>query len=665
MQTPNNAGVIEACDTAENNGVACDPAYGESCTYCAADCSEVLTVDATAFCGNGVIDKIGEVRLGDVFGNDDPALDQIVAEYERCDVIPGTDTVIASNLYDPIEVIDGQEGLAVLETLARAVVLGAGPETLNSEQKICQSPDGYVAKGKITCDNECRVLNTTGCVNCGLYGNAGKAVPKLALLNVLSPREADTEWANRWDDLRQRAFDENNRPIRNADGTFVEGEPINGLANQTRLTLNDAIDSWRRYDPINKRNVNSAFLCLQQKWDSRRDGSVFYSQKRDCSGDNRFTNEECKEQHRRYVRGWNYTNYMQPQWLCYDGGTFAPLDRGYGYEKISDATRNAVDPNQWEWDNYTENIRQIESSPLCTEEYSVYFGSRGIASERAQEFWSAGRGDIGDLYKRYGDFFPYPVDGEAGVVQNSMILSPAIPRNNFRVVVRSKPSEDDGVFGFVGNVYSKKYGGDPLTEQTNGRLSYTDIVSRDAICSRMEQGDAADGIWNGYWKPKIDARCGIYSGTTMNQLGTIQDISAQATTIDVSINAPRPQDNAQPFAFYVSAVTNNADVPITSFLDRDVQVEVYTYHDGQVPSYSVYKPTYVFQLNRATQSENADLAKYWHVFNIVNVNGTYQIQSATRDPQSVGTGVVRDHGSIETGFVDVLCNVPGEPCNRE
>jgi len=51
----------EACDREDENGIKCIPEYPLlSCTYCSADCKNVITVDLT--CGNGVLDtSLGEV----------------------------------------------------------------------------------------------------------------------------------------------------------------------------------------------------------------------------------------------------------------------------------------------------------------------------------------------------------------------------------------------------------------------------------------------------------------------------------------------------------------------------------------------------------------------------------------------------------------------------
>lgn len=49
----------EKCDLGAQNGVPCDPGYGagKSCVYCSGDCKSTQTVDATAYCGDGIIQK--------------------------------------------------------------------------------------------------------------------------------------------------------------------------------------------------------------------------------------------------------------------------------------------------------------------------------------------------------------------------------------------------------------------------------------------------------------------------------------------------------------------------------------------------------------------------------------------------------------------------------
>jgi hypothetical protein len=49
----------EACDKGvANNGRACVPAYDHSCSYCAANCQNVIDVQPSQYCGNGIIEDI-------------------------------------------------------------------------------------------------------------------------------------------------------------------------------------------------------------------------------------------------------------------------------------------------------------------------------------------------------------------------------------------------------------------------------------------------------------------------------------------------------------------------------------------------------------------------------------------------------------------------------
>lgn len=48
----------EACDRGTaNNGRACSPTYGKSCSYCSVDCQNTIDVQPTEYCGNGVIES--------------------------------------------------------------------------------------------------------------------------------------------------------------------------------------------------------------------------------------------------------------------------------------------------------------------------------------------------------------------------------------------------------------------------------------------------------------------------------------------------------------------------------------------------------------------------------------------------------------------------------
>jgi cysteine-rich repeat protein len=588
IQTPNTNGVRESCDAGDRNGVSCAPEYDKSCTYCADDCSEVLTVDAIAYCGNGIIDRVGEVEIEG---------GQIVSDYERCDVMAGTDTVIASSLYDDAIAVD-------MDIATKIRFLSQGLESIPPTQireKICTSQGNErIAKGTVTCDNNCKVLNRTACVSCGTYDNAGKPIPKVAVFNVLTPLSSVDDEDKSWAKNTSR-------------GLYM----LNG---------------------------QNPFLGKTNSWKTVFAGGV-------------------ESNDRRYIKSVNYSDYTKPAWLLSSIDQF-PLDRGYGWHDTDAAGENTGD--------YQELSKGIESNYLCSEEYSMYFNMKEIwdelpAPKSANDI--AGLDFNGEnIYHRYGDFFEYSVSDESRVIENSFVLSPAIPENHMRIVVRAKSiKDDDDVFGFVGNVFSKKYS-DPLTDNngTHGRLSYLDVFSfSDMVsgtCKNMTNEDSSNNLWDEYWKP---TDCLEFSKTTMNRIGTVSGEMAQATTVYLDTDVTNNTNS--PFAFFVSVITNNTNVPISSFRNREVQVEVYTYHEGQIPEYSVYKPTYVFNMNLADVSGNNALAKYWHVFNIVKIGQNYHIRTASKQHESVEMqdNIATDNGSIETGYVDVLCNVPGEICNRE
>lgn len=160
----NAEGVIERCDLGSQNGIACRAEYGRSCTYCSADCRNILTVDPMGMCGNGVIDRTNPNA---------PAGAAIT--YEACDVMA--------------------QGTVVSTTAVAGVVSGfkVGPTCDDTYYK---DEDDVDYKGSIACSADCRKVTNT-CVACGTLTGGG-ATPKIAILNVLTPNSAalNTTWAD-------------------------------------------------------------------------------------------------------------------------------------------------------------------------------------------------------------------------------------------------------------------------------------------------------------------------------------------------------------------------------------------------------------------------------------------------------------------------------------
>ncbi len=153
--------------------------------------------------------------------------------------------------------------------------------------------------------------------------------------------------------------------------------------------------------------------------------------------------------------------------------------------------------------------------------------------------------------------------------------------------------------------------------------------------------------------------CSLVRGSYLSRRFSSADTSAavQATTISTAgVN--------DPFAFFVEASSMGVNQSVSG---GNVTVELYRHHEGQNPELSLYKPDYVFRMNLAEGSNNLG-ARYWHVFNLVHNSdtGEYEVQEANRDGQVIttdnATQYTSHNGSIETDYVDVLCNVPEQDC---
>jgi cysteine-rich repeat protein len=155
---PNDLGGVEACDLGDQNGIPCDPAYEGSCTYCSADCSEVLTIDNRYFCGNGSIESFGG---------------------EVCET-------------------NQQTGV----TIAR--VCSANQSQTCTEDADCAEGDTCIQVSNLTCDDVGQVSCSDSCLAvvencavCGITTDSG-ATPRLFAINPMldqSDADAVSLWA--------------------------------------------------------------------------------------------------------------------------------------------------------------------------------------------------------------------------------------------------------------------------------------------------------------------------------------------------------------------------------------------------------------------------------------------------------------------------------------
>ncbi len=300
----------------------------------------------------------------------------------------------------------------------------------------------------------------------------------------------------------------------------------------------------------------------------------------------------------------------------------------------------------------------IEGNELCSGEYNIFFNHRllyGAVKNNIQGYQDKNITDGIFANPLYGDLFPYPVDGTAEI-NNDVIYSPAVPPGVFRVVVKWTDKEAQSNVLFSGIVQSNALN---PSKTLDGVVSYMDakaVPNDGRICDQISLKSLAELPINGtrsslykttfvdfnkYWWPTKDINCAsdnvkrIY----VHPEGKTQRIYTQSFTIDTY------GEVGNNYSFVVQAVGGSVEgAPIATFQNSDLEVEVYTYHSGQVPQVSVFKPTYTFKIKNSTKSSNP-VAKYWSVFNLKfapNINtGDFQVIP------------IDTNGSIETDWVGV------------
>lgn len=158
----------ETCDLGGQNGVACTPPYGDSCTYCAADCKNILTKDAPAYCGNETVDT---VPTGvDESGNN---------IFEQCDYLNGN--------------------------TSEAITASSTPQPL-----VCADIGAHYF-GAYACVKTCSVLSNS-CVDCGKNEGGAKAQVSIIhpMLNILKEPAKSKSQADTYADAGAMLWAENN-----------------------------------------------------------------------------------------------------------------------------------------------------------------------------------------------------------------------------------------------------------------------------------------------------------------------------------------------------------------------------------------------------------------------------------------------------------------------
>lgn len=299
-----------------------------------------------------------------------------------------------------------------------------------------------------------------------------------------------------------------------------------------------------------------------------------------------------------------------------------------------------------------DNTQGIVTNSFCAAQYGVVFNNTllrpaGLICNGADDPRCKVK-DVLDQGK--AGFFSYPVKGEVESVSNEVVVSPAVSPGVFRAVVRWGKDERDAGYQFYGNLFNSDFNG-----PNNNEAKIKNIVKAQLpgageweVCKQVR-------FENGYWTP--GESCQRFDGVAIHPFVGVFQQYAQAMTIDTT----DPSIQNGKYAFFVAA--QNADsVPIGNLWNKNITVDVYTSQPNQDGHYSIYQPTKSFKISESAFTSSNSGARYWHVFNLIRqADGSFQLVA----PQSTETGQIFEKGAIVTGFSDVLCNVPGQPCNRD
>lgn len=276
----------------------------------------------------------------------------------------------------------------------------------------------------------------------------------------------------------------------------------------------------------------------------------------------------------------------------------------------------------------------IETNLACNGEYKISF-NKGLGS-------LSGGGEFGDIQKvgdGQADLFDYPVQAEGVDVVNEVVTSPAVSEDTIRIVTRWEKKTTNSVL-FMGEMYQDQLG--QTTGNGNTFSYFTNVVPNvgDSNCEEMIQSPFDD-----YYIPiacdAVDATSNFSGRIWMHKiLNQAPTWAVQAITISAQGLA-----STNPLGFYVTSPNG----PINQFTDYDLWVDVYTYHEGQDPAYSIYQPTQSFSIKNAVPSVNS-IARYWHVFNLtVDTSGSLKKFIITP---------VSTNGAIVTNQCEVRRNMP-------
>jgi|GEM_PF-621177 len=161
----NDMGIKEACDNRTQNGVECQNGYDKSCSYCSADCSNVIFRQATGYCGDGIVNT-SSPEVCDV----DTADNKMYAASTSAGVVSTTKNVTHNGYEVALCTNEANTKLNASSTAWSTAGLVGNLLTKKKGAKICS-------------DN-CKILQNN-CIECGLSPSGVKVGGYI--MNVLEP----------------------------------------------------------------------------------------------------------------------------------------------------------------------------------------------------------------------------------------------------------------------------------------------------------------------------------------------------------------------------------------------------------------------------------------------------------------------------------------------
>jgi len=173
----------EDCDNGSNNGVACNPSYGNSCSYCSGTC-KIVVVSPQQYCGDG---KVGGSEKCDADANDPSSIYYISTTTGSNIWWLGTNNTLTSGYgYRVSKCSEEYNTNLNLTTMAYSSASLPNPSTVLHTFKT----------GTKSCSSDCAALSQK-CISCGLISPGKGVVPGAVnvagtVMNVLETSSGKT-----------------------------------------------------------------------------------------------------------------------------------------------------------------------------------------------------------------------------------------------------------------------------------------------------------------------------------------------------------------------------------------------------------------------------------------------------------------------------------------